>query len=139
MTAPFADRLLAACRAKGNALCMGIDPRWDMLPREIRLRHDGGTLDAAAAFAEFGLRVLDLVAPHVAAVQPQSAFSEACGPRFACYGSLIPCAFAVSTSCDQVVASISMPSRERCALVRFSISPGIRMSPVGVVFAELFT
>ena len=81
MTAPFADRLLAACRAKGNALCVGIDPRWDMLPRAVRQRHAGGSLDdAAAAFAEFGLRVLDLVAPHVAVVKPQSAFFEACGP-----------------------------------------------------------
>ncbi len=81
MTAPFADRLLAACRAKGNALCVGIDPRWDMLPREIRQRHAGGTLDdAAAALSEFGLRVLDLVAPHVSIVKPQSAFFEACGP-----------------------------------------------------------
>ena len=77
----FADRLLAACRKKGNALCAGIDPRWDLLPLEIRQRHAGGTLDAmAAAFAEFSLRVLDIVAPLVPVVKPQSAFFEACGP-----------------------------------------------------------
>lgn len=77
----FADRLVDACRKKGNAVCCGIDPRWDMLPREIRHRHAGQTLDAmASAFEEFSLRVLDIVAPLVPVVKPQSAFFEACGP-----------------------------------------------------------
>jgi orotidine-5'-phosphate decarboxylase len=77
----FADRLSQACRRKGNALCAGIDPRWEQLPLAIRRRHPGGTLDAmAAAFEEFSLRVLDIVAPLVPAVKPQSAFFEACGP-----------------------------------------------------------
>jgi orotidine-5'-phosphate decarboxylase len=34
----------------------------------------------AAAFEEFSLRVLDIVAPLVPVVKPQSAFFEACGP-----------------------------------------------------------
>jgi orotidine-5'-phosphate decarboxylase len=77
----FADRLLEACRKKGNAVCAGIDPRWDLLPLGIRQRHAGGTLDAmAAAFEEFSLRVLDIVAPLVPVVKPQSAFFELCGP-----------------------------------------------------------
>src|SRR5215468_3895544 len=77
----FADRLLQACRQKKNAVCVGIDPRWDQLPTVVRRRHAGGTLDAmAAAFEEFGLRVLDIVAPLVPVVKPQSAFFEACGP-----------------------------------------------------------
>jgi orotidine-5'-phosphate decarboxylase len=77
----FADRLVAAVRAKGNALCVGLDPRWDALPKEIRARHGAGGLEAvAAAFEEFGARVLDVVAPLVAVVKPQSAFFEACGP-----------------------------------------------------------
>ena len=83
MSSHFADRLTAACRAKGNALCVGLDPRWDLLPRVLRLRHCEGTLAAAAAraFEEFSLRMLDLVAPLVAVVKPQSAFFEACGPE----------------------------------------------------------
>jgi len=77
----FADRLLDACRRKGNAVCAGLDPRWELLPLEIRCRHSGGTLDdMAAAFEEFGLRALDIVAPLVPVVKPQSAFFEACGP-----------------------------------------------------------
>src|SRR5436305_4534492 len=77
----FADRLADACRGRGNSLCVGLDPRWDLLPEEVRRRHAGGTLDAAArAFEEFCLRVLDVVAPLVPVVKPQSAFFEACGP-----------------------------------------------------------
>jgi orotidine-5'-phosphate decarboxylase len=77
----FADRLAFAIRAKGNPVCVGLDPRWESLPDEIRNRHTGQTLEAvAAAFEEFCSRVLDVVAPLVPAVKPQSAFFEACGP-----------------------------------------------------------
>ena len=77
----FADRLADAVRAKGNPLCVGLDPRWDSLPLEIRMRHGGQSLQAvAAAYEEFGGRVLDIVAPVVPVVKPQSAFFEACGP-----------------------------------------------------------
>ncbi|MBI3409857.1 MAG: orotidine-5'-phosphate decarboxylase [Planctomycetes bacterium] len=81
MRSHFADRLCAAVRAKGNAVCVGIDPRWDMLPLEVRRRHAGSDLEnVAEAFAEFGLRILEVVAPLVPVVKPQSAFFEACGP-----------------------------------------------------------
>lgn len=77
----FADRLAQACQSKGNSLCVGIDPRWDLLPLEIRRRHHQGTLLAMArAFEEFSLRALEIVAPRVPIVKPQSAFFEACGP-----------------------------------------------------------
>jgi orotidine-5'-phosphate decarboxylase len=77
----FADRLADAVRARGNSLCVGLDPRWELLPLELRQRHRDGTLPAMArAFEEFCLRVLDVVAPLVAIVKPQSAFFEACGP-----------------------------------------------------------
>jgi orotidine-5'-phosphate decarboxylase len=76
----FADRLTAACRARGNALCVGLDPRWEALPSDPR-RHADGTLGGVArAFEEFSLRVLDLVAPLVAVVKPQAAFYELAGP-----------------------------------------------------------
>lgn len=77
----FADRLTAAIRSKGTPLCVGLDPRWDQLPEEIRGRCSGGTLAGMArAFEEFCLRVLDVVAHLIAVVKPQSAFFEACGP-----------------------------------------------------------
>jgi orotidine-5'-phosphate decarboxylase len=78
----FADRLAAAIRARGNPLCVGLDPRWESLPLEVRRRHDGGTLAAvAAAYEEFCGRVLEVVAPLAAVVKPQMAFFEACGPE----------------------------------------------------------
>jgi orotidine-5'-phosphate decarboxylase len=77
----FADRLSTAIRRKGNAVCVGLDPRWDSLPAELQKRHAQGTLAAvAAAYKEFCERVLDVVAPLVPVVKPQSAFFEACGP-----------------------------------------------------------
>jgi orotidine-5'-phosphate decarboxylase len=77
----FADRLAAACHAKGNAVCVGLDPRWESLPLEIRNRHGDNTLEAVGrAYEEFCCRVIDVVAPLVAVVKPQSAFFEACGP-----------------------------------------------------------
>jgi orotidine-5'-phosphate decarboxylase len=77
----FADRLLSACQARGTPLCVGLDPRWEQLPEQIRARHALGTPEAmAGAYEEFCLRVLDVVAPLVAVVKPQSAFFEACGP-----------------------------------------------------------
>ena len=33
----FADRLCAALRARGNAVCVGLDPRWESLPKVIRV------------------------------------------------------------------------------------------------------
>jgi orotidine-5'-phosphate decarboxylase len=78
----FADRLAAAVRARGNALCVGLDPRWESLPLEVRRRHgDDSLAAAAAAYEEFCGRVLDIVAPLVPAVKLQSAFFEACGPE----------------------------------------------------------
>jgi orotidine-5'-phosphate decarboxylase len=77
----FADRLTAAVRAKGNPLCVGLDPRWESLPDEVRRRHGGDSLESvAAAFEEFCMRVVDVVADHVPVVKPQSAFFEMCGP-----------------------------------------------------------
>jgi len=77
----FADRLTAAIRSKGNALCVGLDPRWESLPIALRTKYKDGTLRGAArAFEEFCIRVLDVVAPLVPVVKPQSAFFELCGP-----------------------------------------------------------
>jgi orotidine-5'-phosphate decarboxylase len=77
----FADRLTAAIRAKGNALCVGLDPRWESLPVELRARHAGNDLEAVArAYEEFATRILDIVAPLVPVIKAQSAFFEACGP-----------------------------------------------------------
>jgi orotidine-5'-phosphate decarboxylase len=77
----FADRLAEVIRTKATPLCVGLDPRWESLPQSLRANHDDGTLPGiASAYEVFCLRVLDIVAPHVGIVKPQSAFFEACGP-----------------------------------------------------------
>ena len=72
----FFDRLADAVRAKGSPLCVGLDPRAESLPAEIARRHGS---NVAAAYEEFCLRVLEIVAPLAPVVKPQSAFFEACG------------------------------------------------------------
>ncbi|MCZ2342234.1 MAG: orotidine-5'-phosphate decarboxylase [Bacteroidales bacterium] len=77
----FADRLAETVRATGTALCVGLDPRWAMLPHSLRERHADHGLDGLAdAYAEFCLRVLDLVTPVARVIKPQAAFFELAGP-----------------------------------------------------------
>jgi orotidine-5'-phosphate decarboxylase len=80
----YAERLHAAVRTKRTPALVGLDPRWSDLPGEIVERHGGrGCVDLrqhAAGFEEFSRRVIDVVAPLVPAVKPQSAFFEECGP-----------------------------------------------------------
>ena len=69
----FTARLSAAVRSHGP-LCVGLDPRWDSLPRSFR------SLSPAVAFERFCLRVLELVRPYCGVVKPQAAFFELFGP-----------------------------------------------------------
>lgn len=71
----FADRLADAVRRKGP-LCVGIDPRWESLPRAIRESCD----HPAAALGIFGRKVLELIAPFAGVIKPQAAFFEWFGP-----------------------------------------------------------
>jgi len=76
----FSDRLADAVRRRGP-FCVGIDPRWELLPQSIRRTYAGcGLSGAAKAFEVFSARVLDLVNPFAAVVKPQAAFFELAGP-----------------------------------------------------------
>lgn len=81
---PYADRLHSAVQAKRTPALVGLDPRFQQLPTDIRnrsARHGTVTsADRAAAFEEFCRRIIDVVAPLVPAVKPQAAFFEECGP-----------------------------------------------------------
>lgn len=80
----FVQRLHNRQSRIGNGICVGIDPRLDQLPKELvaRARSGGGSEpeQAARAFEEFSLRVLDVVADLVPVVKPQAAFFEELGP-----------------------------------------------------------
>jgi orotidine-5'-phosphate decarboxylase len=77
----LADRLVAAVRKVGNAVCVGIDPRPEDLPAGMLDRCSGDRAGVAAALGEFGRGVVDVVAGKVAVVKFQAAFYEAYGPE----------------------------------------------------------
>lgn len=80
----YAERLHAAIRFKRTPALVGLDPRWSDLPAEIIEKHRNPAwtdlTNRARAFEEFSRRIIDVVAPLVPAVKPQSAFFEECGP-----------------------------------------------------------
>jgi orotidine-5'-phosphate decarboxylase len=78
-TAPFSDRLAEAVERKRTQLVVGLDPRPDLLPVELRGDAHLGRDHVAAAVARFCCGIVDAVAPHVVAVKPQLAFFEALG------------------------------------------------------------
>jgi orotidine-5'-phosphate decarboxylase len=56
---------------------VGLDPRWESLPKAIRDHFRQGAAGAVGAFAT---RVLELVRPYAGVVKPQAAFFELSGP-----------------------------------------------------------
>jgi len=81
-TTPFASRLAAAIRARRTPACIGLDPRLESLPAALTAGLPAGDLAAvAAAYTDFCLAVIDVVAPLVPIVKPQLACFEALGPH----------------------------------------------------------
>ncbi len=78
-TTLFADRLAAAVARKRSQLVVGLDPRPELLPVELRGEATRGRPDAAGACTRFCCGVIDAVAPYAVAVKPQLAFFEALG------------------------------------------------------------
>ena len=77
--ANFADRLAEAVNRKQSQLVVGLDPRLDLLPMELRGEAVLGRAAAASSVARFCRGIVDAVGPYVVAVKPQSAFFEALG------------------------------------------------------------
>jgi orotidine-5'-phosphate decarboxylase len=67
-TLTFADRVAAEVERKRSQLVVGLDPRPELLPVELR-----------GDVARFCCGLVDAVAPHAVAVKPQLAFFEALG------------------------------------------------------------
>src|SRR5438105_7681585 len=78
-TRTFADRLADAVRERRSQLVVGLDPRLDLLPVELRGDAHTGREAAATAFSRFCRGLIDAVCPYAVAVKPQSAFFEALG------------------------------------------------------------
>ena len=77
--ASFADRVAAAIGDKRSQLVVGLDPRLDLLPLELRGNAQIGRPAAADATERFCCGIVDAVAPHCVAVKPQLAFFEVLG------------------------------------------------------------
>lgn len=80
----FADRLIEAVKAKGNPICVGLDPRFEQIPAFIKQHvikeHEGLPLKLAAlCILEFNKGIIDAVADIVPVVKPQIAFYEVFG------------------------------------------------------------
>lgn len=79
----FGDRLIEAIKLKGNPICVGLDPRLEQIPENIKIRQiqeHGETFQAAAqSFLEFNKGIIDAVADLVPCVKPQVAFYEQYG------------------------------------------------------------
>lgn len=74
----FADRLIAAIKAKGSAICVGLDPRLDKIPPFLikeAIGRKGNSFEAAAeAILDFNKGLIDSVHDLVPVVKPQFAF-----------------------------------------------------------------
>src|SRR5919202_6199100 len=75
----FSDRVAEAVERKRSQLLVGLDPRPELLPVELRGEVALGRVGAAAACARFCRGIIDAVAPYAAGVKPQAAFFEALG------------------------------------------------------------
>ncbi len=75
MSENFADRLLAAIEEKHSPVCVGLDPVFDRLPETLGA-NGAGEAAQLDAIEDFCRQVLDVVAPIVPAVKPQSAYFE---------------------------------------------------------------
>ncbi len=78
-TTHFADRVADAVERKRSQLVVGLDPRPDLLPVELKGEAHRNRAEAADACARFCRGLIDAVAPYVVAVKAQSAFFEALG------------------------------------------------------------
>ena len=78
-TTTFGDRLAEAVAERHSQLVVGLDPRLDLLPLELRGDAHVGRPAAAEATARFCCGIIDAVAPYCVAVKPQLAFFEVLG------------------------------------------------------------
>lgn len=79
----FIDKLIYRIREKNNPSVVGLDPRIDLIPQQVKkesFAEYGKTLEGAAnAVYEFNKKIIDAINDLVPAVKPQIAFYEVFG------------------------------------------------------------
>lgn len=73
------DRLIERIKETNNPTVIGLDPRYDMLPKCIRDKYSEDISGACMAILEFNHALIDSVYDIVPAIKPQIAFYEALG------------------------------------------------------------
>lgn len=79
------DRLIGKIEEKNSVLCVGLDPRFQQIPEEVKapIRESmGETLDSLAhVLLEFNRGILEAVEPYAPVVKFQISFYEQYGPK----------------------------------------------------------
>lgn len=78
--APWADRLSDAIARRRSAVCVGLDPRTDLLPPSLAPASASDWQAVAQSYQTFCCGIIDAVADLVPVVKPQAAFFEQLGP-----------------------------------------------------------
>ena len=73
------DELIEKIKQMGNPTVMGLDPRYELIPDEIKAKYGTDNTGICNACLEFNKGLIDSVCDIIPAVKPQSAFYEALG------------------------------------------------------------
>ena len=73
------DRLIEKIKEMGNPTVIGLDPRYELIPDEIKSKYDDSNDGICKECLEFNKGLIDCVYDIVPAVKPQAAFYEAIG------------------------------------------------------------
>ena len=73
------DELIDKIKLMENPTVIGLDPRYELIPDEIKNKYDGSNSGICKAFWEFNKRLIDSVYDIIPAVKPQMAFYEVYG------------------------------------------------------------
>lgn len=77
----FSDELITRCRTLGNSICVGFDPRPELLPAPLRLDASRGPRQLARAYARFAELMINACHDLAPILKPQLAFFESLGSR----------------------------------------------------------
>jgi orotidine-5'-phosphate decarboxylase len=75
----FRERLERLAAERKSVLCVGLDPRPELLPNEVFHRVREGPAGLARALERFCTGIVEAVAEHAVAIKPQLAFFEQAG------------------------------------------------------------
>lgn len=73
------DKLICKIKETNNPTVMGLDPRYDMLPKCIKEKYSGSVEEIAQGILEYNKALIDATYDVIPAIKPQMAFYEMFG------------------------------------------------------------